>query len=531
MAGAEVKTRAIESRFDFTGGLNAIATMDGLSNNELLQSTNARVLPGGAVQRRAGIQKTHTSALGAGGPVLGLYYWEPAGVKQYVAIANGKLYYSSNLDTWTEVTPGAGALSTTMVSDFAEFRGSGGSQLLFIASGGQVFTWTGAAITLRSGTNSVPAASCVRVYGLRVFYNDTANPKRLVWSKIGDGTDCTIGGLADGGFADVDITTGDQVIALETIGSSLMIATSDSIARFTGTADDIQIEQDSQGIVSGLGPTTDPVTTDIAACFRRVDQVIAMMTPRGPYAVNEGGVVSLAQKLPLAGMGSNDIQWPSTSARVFVVQNKVRDEIWFLYPSVTDNGLCKTALVYHAGMQCYSGPFQFSATIRCVASALAPVGGSMPIVLAGCQDGFVRVLDATPANAFIGGGSGLPVVSRDDGSADFTHTVRFAPFIFDSAGPMTTKVLRHVFLQTQWGDSDMTPPTVKVYPDGGSPVTATHVSTTGGVDTPMNLRYDLAVQGKRFVVEVSGQHVTLANGDMPKIIGAIVQGHILDRIS
>jgi hypothetical protein len=139
----------------------------------------------------------------------------------------------------------------------------------------------------------------------------------------------------------------------------------------------------------------------------------------------------------------------------------------------------------------------------------------VPTIIAGCADGFVRLLDDISKG-------------RDDGVTDYTHTIQFPPFIFDNAGPHNTKSLRSVFLQVEREDAN-TLPIVKVYPDNGAAVTAVLVANTTIVGAPTNLRYDLVAQGKRFVLEVSGNFATGTSGDDLKVIGTIVDGSVMER--
>jgi hypothetical protein len=171
-----------------------------------------------------------------------------------------------------------------------------------------------------------------------------------------------------------------------------------------------------------------------------------------------------------------------------------------------------SAFIFNHRRQCWSGPFQFPVGIT--SACQADIAG-VPTILGGCADGFVRLLDD-------------PTRARDDGATDYTHTIQLPPFIFPEGGPHNTKSLRSVFLQLQ-RQNTTTLPVVKVYADNGSPETLTLVTNPSVVNAPSNLRYDSNSQGKRFVLEVSGSFIVGTSGDDMKLIGAIVDGSVMDR--
>jgi hypothetical protein len=451
---------------------------------------------------------------------MGITQWVPQAandVQQLVAIANAKLYYSDNDgSTWTEITPGSGVLSTTVMADFAPML-VGTTPLLFIASGSDLFSWNGTAITKRDLVNDIPNPNALcRVFGNRLFITSSDAPNTLYWSKLGDGTDFRVGGLSDGGFAVVFGDSEDEIIALEVLGSSLLIATRHSIARFTGTADDIQILTDTEGVTTNVGPVYNVVSNQIkphTGSFQSCDQVVMMWTDRGPYAVTEGGVVPMGDKINTEGRGRTDVQWRDRTVPAYVVFHRRRMETWFVFRSMADSG-ASSAYVYSHRRRCFSGPFQFSIDITSICQA--DIAG-VPTIIAGCGDGFVRLLDDTTVN-------------RDDNATNYTHQIWLAPFIFDAAGPHNTKKIRHIFLQVE-RPLLSTEPTVKISADGGAEETAVLIVEDGAIETPNNLRYDVDSEGKRFVVKIEGSFGAGTSADDISIIGCIVKGSIMDRWS
>ena len=430
-----MKPRHPEERSDFSAGLNIAAPRNTLNANELAKCFNVRVDPFGGLIRRVGSRKLNSTALTGGEGVVGVKQWIPDGYDypfgQLVAICGGNLHWSdSPYSTFTTV---AGSGGMTSSADFATFRdSSGGAPLvMFIVGNGHAYKWTGSALSKIDGVQSVPDASCVRAFGTRLFMNDIDNPKNLYWSKIGIGDDFRTGGVSDGGSALVDTFGGDEISALETLGSSLLICTGDSISRFSGTGEDIQIAQNSFGITNEVGPLMNPSASSASQSLVAVEQIAMIYTPRGAYAATEAGVLSIGDKI------NNPTQTGlrmDTAARVIAGHNRRRNEIWFAYRAIndveTDN---RNVIVYNYRLQCWYGPFRFPFGIRCMGIWADAQG--LESIMAGCTDGFVRVLDDVE-------GAG----SLDDSTQDFECEVEFAPFGLN-VGPYTKKALEHVYLQ------------------------------------------------------------------------------------
>lgn len=514
-----MKERAIESRFGFVGGVNYSATQDGIANNELMLCTNARVNVGGDVQRRRGIRKQNGGSLlgSASVPqVVGLAHWHgPTGTGfEYMAIANSRFYTSPDLEMWTERAT-LTASGSSFPSFFAEMV-AGASTIIYFTSSLRLYSWNGTSVVDLTSTASAPPATVLGVYNSRLFTNDVNSPQEVHWSALGDGGDWTVGGLSGAGSAVLELSEGDSITALMPLGASLLIATSKGVARFTGTADDIQLLTDTQGVTADIGPMVISRLYPGQGGFQRCEQTVLMFTERGPYLVTEGGLVSIAEKLLTS---EPDVKWLPRS-RPFVGYDPDRNEVWFVFraesegDAAPDPNYGSTAMVWNTVRRCFSGPMTLPAEV-CTLAVLPHPDNRRPTLYGGFADRLVRVL--------ADGGE-----SRDGTGDDYTHTIRFAPFIFDAAGPQNIKALRHVYLQVQRA-SLTTVPVVKVYPDGAAAVTATLVSSTGAVNTPANLRYDVNVQGRRFVVEVSGAYADGADGDNPQIIGAVVEGSVMDR--
>src|SRR3954468_3449564 len=101
------KPKLIETRRDFSGGLNVVAPPDALNDNELLECTNARVEPFGGIMRRPGAVLLTTTPINNGGTLTGVFQWAPDDSPQQIIAINpetGSLYYSdSPFTSFTEV--------------------------------------------------------------------------------------------------------------------------------------------------------------------------------------------------------------------------------------------------------------------------------------------------------------------------------------------------------------------------------------------------------------------------------------------
>lgn len=421
-------------RNDFSGGLNVSANGDTLNDNELTVCQNARIEPFGGIMRRPGskllIQDT---SLLDGQPIHSVFQWTVGGVRQVIAVCEAILFYSNDTGAgYGALAQAAGAVGYNkhIPNVFQPFRNNsfGAPLVLFIASGGQVFKFDGTTSTLLSGTNSVPFATTVRAFGTRLFYNDTTLPKTLFWSKIGAGDDCGTGGLSGGGSALTDVLSGDSITALEVLGGSVLIGTEYSIARFTGTADSIQILQDSQGVSNEVGPTNPHGVV-------RAGGVAFLDTLNGPYVATEGGVLSIGDKIwhpdaTALQFNRSAVDGDGSPIRPVLGHNPSRFEIWYAYVPIGGTRR-SSVMVYNYKRQCWYGPFLYGFGITCFSVYEDSVGRKS--IMCGCDDANIRLLDDPTYSQF------------DDGRDDFDAVVEFAPF--RGPDPYVLKSLEHVFLQ------------------------------------------------------------------------------------
>lgn len=350
--------------------------------------------------------------------------------------------------TW--VTTGASFSGNVFFMPFKDPTANGALSLYF-TSGGHLLKWpgSGSTITQLDPTNSAPTASMVISYHTRAFATTAAQPKTLFWSKIGDPTDWATGAKDKGGFAITDFLTQNALVSLETLGSSLVMATSGSVMRFTGhSSDDIVIAQDTEGISAEVGCVG-------AYALKRFENVAAMMSERGPYAVTETHVEPIGEQL------AGDWYQLDTSnlSKTSVNYHRGRKELWVAVARTVDGGQCKAIYVQSARLGAWQGPWTYSFGITSLAQYVDVNG--IPNLLSGGEDGFIRIMDFQAA--------GTTTVLDDvlyDGSSGtaVTMTVEFPVLHFGIPG--LKKQLKWILLQADLTASSALK--VKISCDGAS---------------------------------------------------------------
>jgi hypothetical protein len=469
------KPRVMDARNNWLGGLNTAVNPDSVPANQLVAMSpgNARLVdPYGAIAKRSGSRRLHPNAIGIGAPVKGLYQWDAPAGKQVVAISNGRFYHkTSEFGDFTEVVPSQ-LFSTTGATFFAPFRSTSASAalVLYMASAnGNVYSWNGTTLSNLDGVTSIPTATALMPYHTRMFYNDTTLKKHLTWTKVGDATVATTGGATDGGAAIVDLLSGEEIKQFAVIGSSLAIATEDSIVRFTGYSnEDIVIAQDTEGISSTIG-TFGPQTFITAEGFG------AVLSDRGPYLVTESGVTPVG-----ADVEPNFRQMdrlPAAVNRLSVGHHRGRQELWFQTKYVSTNAM----MVWNYRTQKWTR-FTYSSPVNPRSLARYEDPNGEEFLIAGCADGFVRHMDT---------GMKDDVLSDGTGGTNITMTVEVAPTFFAS-GPGTLKSLDRMMLQATLPSGHA----LKVQ-TAFDEASFTDTAITATSTTPQKVRVDLAGQGDR----------------------------------
>lgn len=419
------KPTVIETRFDFRGGRNTAISPDLLNPNELVDATNARLSAVyGAVTKRTGTQRIHQTAFGS--TIRGVWQWDGPSGKQVVVISGGHLWYRNGFNYATAFTDeGTNVFGTGVYAYFMPFRdsSSGAPLCLFIASDGKLFKWTGTVLTDVTATTT--AADRLIAYHTRAFARNKNYKKNLFWGKVGDATDFATGAKTAGGSALVDVYNGEEIIALEVIGSSLVIAAEDSVMRFSGHAtDDIVIAQDTEGISSEVGAVGGRALT-------RFENVAAMLSERGPYAVTETAVEPIGEQVGPDFATMN----PAFQQFAQVGYNRGRKELMFAF-CADGSGQATTVMVQSVRLQAWFGPWEYSSGITYF-TRYEDVDGEESI-LAGHNDGYVRDLDVGFVDDVLYDGSG---------GTNITMTVELPTLHFGNPGK--TKSLNRMKLQAQ----------------------------------------------------------------------------------
>ena len=416
-----------EQRFDFRGGLNTHTSPPLLQPNELSTLLNCSVeLPDGSIKMRQGSRRLHTTALGS--DITGVFQWDAPGGKQLVAISGGDIHYKTDdFGNFSTVSP-TPTLDTDLTS-FATMRQdtSGAPLRLYFADGSQYWRWDGSALTQLDGTSSLPAqADIVRTYHVRNFLHTPDYEQHVFWSVLGDPEDGTVGLRSQGGSAMVDVLRGEAITAMEVVGSSLLIGTPNSIVRFTGYDSlDIQIGQDTEGVSAVVGPLG-------KNCLTRVERFAAMLATTGLYAVTEEDAILISEKINTTFRALDRLNLPNSA----VMYHEGRREIWFAVPGASDGGANRTVLVYHLDLGSWNGLHSYPFDITCLGKWSDSNGDEY--VVAGCADGYVRVLDYPVTGTLIDDRT-----AADTGGSAVTAVADLSP-IFFNVGPGLDKTIHYV---------------------------------------------------------------------------------------
>lgn len=465
------KQTVVDTRFDFRGGRNTAISPDLLNPNELVDATNARLNAiYGGFTKRSGCQRIHQTAFST--PITGVTQWDGPSGKQVVVIAAGHLWYRNGYDYSTAFTDeGTNVFSTSTFSFFATFRAvsAGAPLVLFIASGGKLFKWTGTTLTDITGVNSAPSADRIIAYHTRLFARQSNLVKNIFWGRVGDGEQWGTGTKTDGGSAVVDIYSGESFTALETIGSSLLMAGEDCVMRFTGHAtDDIVISQDTEGISSEVGAVG-------AKALHRFENIAAMLSERGPYIVDETHVEPIGEQV-----GPDFFELISAQLPFSVVDwNRGRKELWFAVCRSTDSGANKTAYIWAPRLQAWYGPWTYSFGINYLCRYEDSANDES--LLSGGSDGYVRDMDVGSLDDILYDGSGGSNIS-----------MRVELPVIQFGLPGITKALDRMALQADIPANSNS--TIAVYADTEAPTSYPLASTNG----EESQRIDFSDQGKRF---------------------------------
>lgn len=404
------------TRFDFRKGVVSSHSEDILDRQELVSAQNAR-LGYGSIDKRAGTQRLHDTAIASAADVLGLHQWDaPAVDKQVVAVAGGNFYHF-NPASDTDFTEISSSLSSSARPWFAAHIESGTPVLYF--ADGALRKWDGT--TLTTSISGAPSATAVAVYKTRLFAIDGS--KTIYWSVVADPDDWS--SVNGGGSARVETYDTEGLVGLAKYGSSLLLFKEDNIARYTGvSASEIRIEQESEGVSPEVGCVA-------AQTIVEFEKGVFFLSDRGPYVANE------AQAVPIGIQIEDQIMDAATSAwsNAVAVHNRRRKEIWLFFPGSGDTentvGWCWN---YRLGG--WTGPWSLSFNV--CSAARFELTSELESVMLGGYDGFVRDGDVESVGAVD------DVLRAGTGGSNVSMIVEWPDLVFDD--PERIKLLN----PTQW---------------------------------------------------------------------------------
>lgn len=379
-----------QPRFD--GGLNTVSDDAALLPNQMRRADNARLTDFGAVVKRGGTQQTSTAVLSANSVQAGFDWQKDDGTAELLAVANGVLYtstYGTLPWTWNAE---AGALDTTAIPTFAQFRDAGGNDVVYIGDSGLLNSWNGT--TLSTNIANTNATKVIVVHNERLWGCGCATfPDSIFYSALNNGD--TFGYSASGGGQIVVRTFGDEaVIGLQSIGVSLLIFHRRGISRLTGFGQD-DIDVKPEGLTADVG-------TIAANSIVASDNIAYFISERGLYRCNESEVA------PVGTTETPDPLLPilrtMTAAQlddIRCVLNRGTRELWVYLPA-------KGIYVYHTLLGAWTGPWN-GGYLSPATTALWEVANAegLPVILKGDADGWVSICDA-------------PDITKDNAASDGT---------------------------------------------------------------------------------------------------------------
>lgn len=405
------------------GGLNSISDDSVLAENQVRTSLNGRLTDFGAITKRGGSRRV-SAALG-GSPVRNGYTWRLlGGTPQILAISGGTLYttnWGTFPWTWTAQT---GTLDANATPTLAKFR-DGGSDVVYIADGGQLNKWNGT--TLTTNIAGTVGAKRITVHNQRLWSCGCGvAPDSIFYSSLNNGD--TLGNASAGGGEIIVRTFGDQnVVALDSVGTSLIIYHRKGVSRLTGFGqDDIFVAPAGITADTGLIAPYSPVVADGIGYF---------VSERGLYAVTESAAA------PVSTPASPDPLLPiiralSTSDfdNIRTEVNRATRELWITIPGFG-------CFVYHTILRSWSGPWDTGWVDPQTVSMWESIDDNgLPVVLRADSDGFVLLCDAPGINVDNAAADGT-------GGSAFRFSVQFRRMYFGDQA--LAKAFRFGYLTAQ----------------------------------------------------------------------------------
>ncbi len=397
----------------FQGGLNISADASQLGPTQMRQAQNVRLTQFGGVLKRDGSRNIHTTAIGSGQPVRGLFAWEKDDAsQQLLCIANGLVHYGT-YGIPVSLTTATTTIGASVYPSFAAFRDTA-SQIVYIADGGKLLKWNGTTLTR---STSSPNVAQLWTYNQRL-YGCSGVDAVLLASGLNNGDD-----LGDTTLNGVQVpirTFGESSIVGGTaLGVSNLIFHRGGISRWTGvTQDDIAISAGTLGVSPDTG-------TIVPASIVATETEVYFLSDRGFYAVNSAGLRRVSTTLD-----PDIFALFSTAANLCAVHNCIKREIEYYLPNT---GIYS----FNYQLQAWTGPWN-GGYINPITHSMCKAldGNSSPIVLVGTANGFVKQMDYPDSYAD-------NVLSDGTGGTAVNMVVQARRMFFGN--PFTTVALRFLY--------------------------------------------------------------------------------------
>ena len=330
------RQRVADAQPRFDGGLNTVSDPSVVSETQVREARNLRMTEYGALTKRSGVAPDPAIA---GQPlpsaVQGGFCWRrDNGTVQYLVVAQGILYVNGVAQS------GSANLATSGYVNFAQFR-DGANDVVYIADGGRINKWNGTTLSVDVGTG--PSVRFIKVHNRRLWSCGCGTaPDSIFYSGRDDGD--SLGDAGAGGGQIIVRTFGDEVVvALASVGSSLLIFHRRGVSRLTGFGqDDVTISPEG---ISGEAGVICPYG------LIETDDLVFFVTDRGVYAANESAVA------PVGTPQSPDPLWPLIAELPASDYDKVRgtmarqsQELLFFVPG-------EGVYAFHTVLRAWTGPW------------------------------------------------------------------------------------------------------------------------------------------------------------------------------
>ena len=391
------REKLVDQQPAMVGGLNDVSDDSALQPDQLRRATNLRLTDYGAATKRGGTQRITTNALAAASVLNGFTFQQDSGTNQILAVCNGALRTSTYGTFPRTFATQTGALSTTVSPDFAQFRDTGGNDVVYIADGGLLNKWSGSALTVDIA-NTV-AVNTIQVHNERLWgCGNSTYPDSIFYSALNDGD--TLGYGAGGGGQIIVRTFGDEtIIGLASINTSLLIFHRRGISRLTGFGQD-DINATPAGVTADVG-------TIAAKSIVASNNIGFFISERGLYRCNESEVAPVGTPvkpdpiLPIIRQLSS-----AEFDKIRCIINRATKELWISIPGYG-------CYQYHTVLDSWSGPWDGGFIDPDTTALFETINSSgLPVVLKGDASGWITLCDA-------------PAIFRDNVAAAGTGGSRY----------------------------------------------------------------------------------------------------------